>query len=151
LSAIGNLFGCAAFSHEAPARVFAGFYMTANLTGRRILLVEDQYLLASELSAALEQSGAIVLGPANDLNSARAVAAEQPPEAAILDVKLATELVYPLADELAKRDIPFLFATGFDCDVLPDRFRGAPCYEKPVNVREIVSALGRLVQTAPAL
>src|SRR5262245_32101863 len=115
--------------------------MKSDLDGRTVLLVEDEYLIASELSTALRRAGANVLGPARDADSARASLDGKHPDAAILDIALAADFVYPLADELLIAGVPMVFATGFDRRVLPERFRNLPHHLKPVRPSSLLRAL----------
>ena len=96
--------------HAAPmSRAHPG----ERLLGRRVLIVEDQALLALEMQFAFEDEGAEVLGPALTLEAARAVAlADEPIDAAVLDVDLIGHEVYPVAALLQKRGVPLLFHTG---------------------------------------
>src|SRR5262249_40980860 len=91
------------------------------LVGVRILLVEDEGLLALELKEVFNSMGAKVIGPFGGLNVAMQAARAQAIDVAILDVNLKGELVYPLAAELAARGVPFLFLTGYDTADLPDQ------------------------------
>ncbi len=119
--------------------------MAADLSGRTVLLVEDEYLIASELGTALRRSGATVLGPARDLDAARTALSTETPDAAVLDVKLHSDFVYALADDLMRSGVPIVFATRFDCAVLPERFRSVSCYEKPVSIRSLIRTVEHLI------
>lgn len=115
--------------------------MTASaLRGWRVLVVEDDYLIASDLKAELKGAGAEVLGPVPDLAGAMALLGSAP-DGAILDVNLGGEMVFPLADELRERRIPFVFATGYECGSIPERYARHPCLEKPLAVRDVARAL----------
>lgn len=115
----------------------------AVLAGRSYLLVEDEYLTASSLVTALEGVGATVLGPVSNLD--RAMEISQDPsfsvDGVILDVKLGGDMVYPFADMLVKRHVPFVFLTGYDCRSMPDSFRDAPCLTKPCDELELTRLL----------
>ena len=83
------------------------------LPGRRIMVVEDEYVLADELDVALTSAGAIVLGPMSSVKAALGLLeAGTAPDVAAVDVNLGGELAYPLADALRARKVPFLFTTG---------------------------------------
>jgi DNA-binding NtrC family response regulator len=117
-----------------------------SLQGRRILVVEDEYLLAGDFSQALASAGAEVIGPVASIEDAiRVIAAEAKIDAAVLDVNLRGELVFPVADELADRNIPFAFATGYDQWALPERFAERPRVEKPFKAQKITSVLSPLL------
>lgn len=113
------------------------------LQGRRVLVVEDEFLIAEMLSRDLQDAGAVVIGPASDLASAMGLLkAGLAMDAAVLDVNLGGEPVYPLADALEARGVPFVFATGYDVWALPERFAGVPRCEKPIDLRALLRALG---------
>ncbi|HEX6101539.1 MAG TPA: response regulator [Alphaproteobacteria bacterium] len=103
------------------------------LNGLKILLVEDEFFVALELKSMLHDLGAEVVGPVGRLNSARDLAASEPLQGAVLDVKLDGDTSFPLAEELLERGVPVIFTTGFDAAALPVKFRDAPRLAKPVN------------------
>lgn len=117
------------------------------LENQRILVVEDEYLLASDLTNVLQDAGVTVVGPCATLKDAM-VCAEQDGklDAAVLDVNLRGEMVFPLADSLMSRGVPFLFATGYDEGAIPDRFAGAMRLEKPLRME----ALGKVLKSMSA-
>ena len=117
------------------------------LRGRRILVVEDEYLLADDLTYALVDAGAEVIGPAGSVEDASAlVTSEERIDAAVLDVNLRGEMVFPVADALIGRGIPFAFTTGYDQWALPDRFADRPRLEKPFKGQRLATALLPLVE-----
>ena len=110
---------------------------------RRILVVEEEYLLAYDLRRDLEAAGAQVLGPAATVAEAlRILDGASLPDAAVLDVNLGGDKVYPLARTLRSRGVPLVFVTGFDAWALPREFADVPCYEKPVQMKQVLQALG---------
>ena len=109
--------------------------------GRRILIVEDEYFLADETRQKLEQLGAIVVGPAATVEDALELIASSKIDGAILDVHLGDEFVFPVAEELEQADVPFVFATGYDPDVIPVKFSGFALCGKPTELGKIASAL----------
>lgn len=116
------------------------------MLGKRILVVEDEYLLAADLSDALENAGFEVLGPVPDVSGGLAlVEQEERIDGALLDINLAGTLVYPLADTLTARAVPFAFASGFDQSVLPERFAGVARLEKPVSTRQALATLAQIM------
>lgn len=117
------------------------------LDGRRVLVVEDEYLLADDLSNALMQTGAEVLGPVPSVEQAMSlIGTEDRIDAAVLDVNLRGDMVFPVADALAARGVAFAFATGYDRATLPDRFAAAPHVEKPFRSANIAAVLGPLLR-----
>jgi CheY-like chemotaxis protein len=112
------------------------------LQGRTILVVEDEYFLATEISRALAKAGAEVVGPFPTVAEAWAAVAREPPvSAGLIDINLRGEMVYPLADLLRQRGIPFVFMTGYDRAALPAAYRDVPICDKPVNIRDFVLQL----------
>ena len=110
--------------------------------GRRILVVEDDWLIVADLVQELEASGAHVIGPIPTLELALKKLDEMPDmSAAILDVNLRGQMVFPLADELRRRHIPFVFATAYDADGFPEAYRNVPLVKKGAGVDEIAGLL----------
>ena len=119
------------------------------LEGMRILVVEDEYLLADDLRDALTEAGAQVLGPVPSVGDAQAlIAREAEIDAAVLDINLRGEMVFPVADVLSERGVPFAFATGYDEWALPERFAGAPRVEKPLKGALVMALLGPMLEGA---
>ncbi len=116
------------------------------LHGCRILVVEDEYLIADDLRLALIDAGADVLGPVPTVAAAHSViAAESRIDAALLDINLGGTMVFELADALEARSVPFAFATGYDESAIPERFAAVPRLEKPVKARNVLAALAPLL------
>jgi two-component sensor histidine kinase/DNA-binding response OmpR family regulator len=103
------------------------------ITGSRILLVEDEVVVAMTMHEMLTELGYSVRGPHGRLSDAFADALEQPPDAAILDVNLNGEMIYPLAEFLMKQKVPFLFVTGYGAESIDQRFVGIPILQKPID------------------
>ncbi|MFN3512822.1 MAG: PAS domain S-box protein [Phenylobacterium sp.] len=113
---------------------------------RRILVVEDETLLAMELASALEAAGWTVVGPGYSLAEGLALAhANEDLDAALLDVNLSGRAVYPLAAELKAAGVPFVFCTGYEMVDPEGRFIDAPLIRKPVNFQLLNRELARLV------
>ena len=110
------------------------------LSGCRILVVEDEYMIADDITQALVAAGAEVLGPvASAADAAELIAGGGRIDAAILDINLRDGAVFPAADTLAERNIPFAFATGYEQWSLPERFQGRPVVEKPFSASNIAA------------
>lgn len=124
---------------------------SGSLADRRILVVEDEYILARQLVRTLTQEGAVVLGPVPDVARALAMVADGPGEidVAILDVNLVGEKVYPVAEALLDRGVPFLFASGYDADESGLRFTGIRHLVKPLMMKSLVAALVAEMDAAP--
>ncbi len=105
----------------------------AAVPAKRLLLVEDEFLLSALLVQDLQAAGYEVLGPYATLASAMAAARSGSFDAAILDINLKGELVYPLAEELTRQQIPFLFLSGYALVNMPERFRSHPRIAKPAS------------------
>lgn len=120
------------------------------LMGLRVLVVEDEILLAMELVDELEELGAIPVGPIQNLEAAMAAVHEHHFDAAMLDVDLNGSLSLPIANALQERGTPFLFVTGNDAFVRA-HFPAIPVHPKPCDMALIVDALELLVrQRSPA-
>jgi len=107
----------------------------------RVLLVEDEYFVAIEVVKALEAKGFAAVGPARSIGEALQLIETTPIDAAILDINLRNQPVYPLAEEFEARKIPFVFATGYGEQAIPQRFRHVPRFEKPLDLEQLVNAV----------
>ena len=119
-----------------------------SLVDRRVLVVEDEYLIAMEMAHCLRAEGAEIVGPVANAKQALALIEAGPLDAAVLDVNLRGEAVYEVADRLCERRVPYLFATG---EVLiEDRsdYRSRPKLEKPMLGTELLLAVRRLIGTS---
>ena len=94
----------------------------AELRGLRVLVVEDEFLVALELETMLHGLGAEVIGPLGGLDQAVACARQEALDLALLDVNVGGRLVTPVAEALAARAIPFVFCTGYGAASLPGRY-----------------------------
>lgn len=123
-----------------------------NLRGCHVLVVEDEFMLAEDLSQELAEAGVHIIGPAQSLERAiELLATADVLDAAVLDVNLQGKPVFPLADALFERQVPFVFTTGYDASVLPARFRSMRCCSKPVDMERLVEALQAAILTARAV
>lgn len=112
------------------------------LAGRRVLVVEDEYLLADDLCRSLKAAGAEVVGPAPSVDRALGLLEAGPaPDLAVLDVNLGGEPVLPVAEALAARGVRFALATGYDAWALPETLIDVPRCEKPVDARRLIEVL----------
>jgi CheY-like chemotaxis protein len=113
-----------------------------DLRGHRLLVVEDEYLVASDLAQALEDRGVQVVGPAGSIEEALAlVALEDHIDGAVLDINLRGQLAYPVADALRARGVPFVFATGYEAWIIPVAYADVPRVDKPVDTRALTHLL----------
>ncbi len=113
------------------------------LAGRRVLVVEDDYVIATDTVGMLEEAGASPIGPIGWLDEALAVASDLDVQFdfAILDVDLHGVPSYQIADALQARGIPFVFATGFSLDAIGTAYSKYARLEKPVSERALLLAL----------
>src|SRR5262245_32549584 len=112
--------------------------MTAPLAGRRLLVVEDDYLIAEEITDALRSGGAEVVGPVASIAAALDLLAEtEHVDGAVIDLNLKGKMSYPVADALLARAIPFTFLTGYDQINLPLQYQGIYLCEKPTNALKV--------------
>lgn len=117
------------------------------INGLRLLIVEDALLLMLELEAGLEEAGAYIAGAASDLEEAMQMV-DLPLDAAVLDANLNGVSVGPVAEALAARGVPFVFATGYgDSKMAPQGF-GAPIIRKPYDVTQVAAALAEVTGRA---
>jgi DNA-binding response OmpR family regulator len=105
---------------------------------RHILVAEDEFLVATVLEEDLRAAGYGIVGPFASLAKAVEAARSERFDLAILDVNLNGEMVYPLADELLSRGVPFLFLSGYGKAHLPERFRALPQLAKPYDPRDLL-------------
>lgn len=110
-----------------------------DLQGLHILIVEDEWMLAGDLARYFSKMGAVVLGPVATVEQASKHTDEA--EAAILDVNLNGRRVFPIADELMRRGVPFVFFSGDEDIVIPERLRYASSLRKSSNGQAVFDAL----------
>ena len=112
------------------------------LHDRRILVVEDEYLIAMSLADALENAGSVVVGPVPSVDKAiQTIDSEPDIDAAVLDVNLGGMLAYPVADMLIARKIPFVFTSGYEDNVLRNRYSQIRNCPKPYLFQAMEEAL----------
>ena len=112
------------------------------LRDRRILVVEDEYLVAMSLAEALQDAGSIVLGPVPSVDKAiETIELEPHIDGAVVDVNLGGLLAYPVADLLIARKIPFVFTSGYEDNLLRDRYSQVKNCAKPYLFTAMEDAL----------
>ena len=119
------------------------------LAGLRLLVVEDDYLVAADMCASLRRRGAAVMGPVANVRRSRELVRQQRPDVALLDINLNGHLAFDLAHELESEGIRTIFTTGYDVAFLPESLRDSPCLQKPVNLNALVHLIRENVQSAP--
>lgn len=116
------------------------------LSGLRILVVEDNALLAMTVDSILQNAGAEVAGPVGTLSEAEQLAAAEPLSGALLDIKLNSDEIWSVARILLDRGVPFIFCSGhFDRDGLPREWSTFPILTKPARARQIVERLAGVI------
>ncbi|MBD8554182.1 response regulator [Rhizobium sp. CFBP 8762] len=112
------------------------------LSGLVIMVVEDEYLIALDTVDALVNAGATVVGPFATVSAAQSsLMSGDKVDAAVLDVHLNGDLVFPLADALLAKNIPYIFASGYDSDVFPSQHQANHRLLKPYDPRLLVKLL----------
>jgi len=120
--------------------------MTAALEGLRILVVEDEFLVASLIENMLESSGCLVSGPIPRLAEALEAVDHGTYDAAILDVNLGGDRIDPVAEALSQRNVPFAFVTGYGAGALPREYADRPRLCKPFKMADLLGMLTDLVR-----
>ncbi|HEY1795083.1 MAG TPA: response regulator [Stellaceae bacterium] len=117
----------------------------------KILIVEDNTLVAETIAEALMDSGYEVVGPAPTLSAGMELAVDADLDGALLDVDLAGRMCFPIAAILAKRKVPFLFLTGYhDASVIPPELRWAWRLTKPFHLADLDRVTAKAFGGAPA-
>ena len=118
-----------------------------SLTGRRVLIVEDEYFLADDLSQAVVQLKAEVLGPVATCEDAfDLLSTGERIDLAVLDINLQGESVFPVADTLIEQGVPFLFATGYNQAAIPAQYQQVLRWEKPFAPEALAQALSIIMR-----
>src|SRR5690242_20026735 len=115
-----------------------------DLTGSRVLLVEDEYYIADDLCRALEGCGAEVVGPFPSLDKALPLAERESLTCAVLDINLRGESGLRIAAALRGRNVPFIYSTGYSRTSVPEPLKGAAHLEKPFQVEELLRVVGQV-------
>jgi hypothetical protein len=109
-------------------------------------VVEDEYFLADDLHRHLASLGAEIVGPIAGLDEAEALLkADRAIDAALLDVNVRSEMIFPLARALRSRGVPFVFTTGYDRDTLGPEFLDVQIWEKPLDIQRVARGLVALM------
>ena len=112
-----------------------------NLNGLRVLVVEDEVAISLLLEDMLLDFGCEVVGPAGRLSAAKELASQEKLDLAVLDVNLAGQSIYPVAEALAARGIPFVFSTGYGSAGIYEPYRDRPVLQKPFAQHELQRVL----------
>ena len=121
------------------------------LAGCKILIVEDEYLIAEDVAATLREAGASIIGPAARLSDGMRLAGDTGQiDAAVLNIDLGGVTVFPLADELRSRGIRFIFLTGYVDGQIPDEYAAIPRCKKPTTPGCVIEELRPLLRPLAA-
>lgn len=115
----------------------------------RILIVEDEPIIAMQLGALVEELGCVAVGPAPDLQTARKLLADEKPDGAILDISLKGDNSLPIADELVRLGKPWIFTTGYIADDLESRYPDVPVVLKPFAFEQLGDLIVRMKLRRP--
>jgi CheY-like chemotaxis protein len=121
--------------------------MQGLLVGQHILVVEDEYYLATDTADAIRRAGATVLGPCSNEQDALAQIKSRSPSAALLDINLGLGPTFNIARMLKQNDVPLIFVTGYDAEVIPPEFAKVPRLQKPVEELHIISLLAEILNS----
>ncbi|MDQ0466378.1 CheY-like chemotaxis protein [Caulobacter ginsengisoli] len=123
--------------------------MPSPLAGRRILVVEDEMMVALLLEDMLADLGCLVVGSVVCVEDALAMIDILFLDAAVLDVNLGGQMSYPIADALIAAGVPFIFSTGYAANRLQEGYRTLPMLQKPYHRSELADALAAILALAP--
>jgi CheY-like chemotaxis protein len=115
----------------------------APLRNKRLMVVEDEFLVATELAYALEEMGAEITAMTGHLAEAMK-AADQQLDGALIDVQLGSEKSYPLVEKLSGAGVPFILITGYDTSALPEHMQELPRLDKPFAAEQLTQLAGSL-------
>lgn len=117
------------------------------LRSRRILVVEDEYMIAQEIADLLSDLGAETVGPVPSIGDAlRLIATEERIDGALLDVNVNSQAVWPVVDALLERGVPMVLTTGYDASAIPSAYSHLPRQEKPTTGSDLTRALAHALE-----
>ncbi|MER9894819.1 response regulator [Mesorhizobium sp. M0119] len=117
------------------------------MTGKvRVLIVEDEWLIADDAAAYLRKAGHQVVGPVSSVTAALHLVGEGGIDAALLDIQLNEETSYPIAEALRTRGVPFAFLSGYGEREIPAGFRTCRIVQKPASQSAILNAVDELAR-----
>ena len=122
----------------------------AELAETRILVVEDEAIIALEMETLLTQASCEVI-PCSSLQSGLLAAKERTFDAAVLDINLHGQLSFAIADALAEKNVPFIFVSGYEVEIVPRQHRRRPFVGKPYMSQRLLKTLFDTMQNAEPL
>lgn len=111
------------------------------LHGKRIIVVEDEYFAAIEVSNAIKTAGGECIGPYSSISDSLIEGINHHIDAAVLDVNIRDDLIYPVADLILQKGIRLIFVTGIDLQNIPAGYRSNTVLLKPVNINYLIALL----------
>ena len=114
------------------------------LQGKKVMIVEDEALIAMLFEDILEDTGCRIVGPAMNVRQALELARTDAIDVAVLDVNLNGESSFPVATLLADRGVPLVFSSGYGSEGLPPEWQGWPTLPKPFTSDEVLDTLARV-------
>jgi two-component system, response regulator PdtaR len=115
----------------------------------RVLVAEDEFLVFLALEEDLRANGFAIVGPFTTLAEAHDAVMREPVDLALLDINLCGEMIFPVADELLARNVPFIFLSGYSSAAVPEGYRQFLRFEKPYDPAKLMDALRQLSQEKP--
>ncbi len=115
------------------------------LEGKRVLVIEDDYYLATDDAATIEEAGGTVVAFTADANEARALMEHEQIDCALVDINLGYGPVFETAQALRDHHVPFIFTTGYDAAAIPQEFRNVVRLEKPFDQRKLLTTLANML------
>ena len=129
----------------------SGQITVQELRGRRVLVVEDEYFTANDIARELAKAGAEIVGPVGRLDEALALSRQARIDMAVLDLNLHDEMVYPAADVLIARQVPIVFLTGYDAEIIPPSYAHLAQCVKPIDPERVIEELAKAATCSVAL
>lgn len=112
----------------------------------RVLIVEDDYLIAENVAEVLREVGIYVVGPVGKFQEACQMVQDIPLDCAVLDINIVGGTAFPLIDVLIQSNVPVLLMTGYDQEELPAKYRSLPLIQKPLLKGDVVGAFKKLFE-----
>lgn len=119
-----------------------------SIKGARVLIVEDEYMIADDLARALREAGGDPVGPVSTLEQAEEILGQAHVDAAIFDLDLRGKMAFDLIERLVASGLPCLIVSGYGDDVLPETLDRVSRLEKPVNPKTVIERLGNELSVA---
>lgn len=117
------------------------------LSGRRVLVIEDEYFLVDDIARALTALGARIIGPYGGLDEATDVVERDIAiDAAIVDINLRDGMIFPLARILRSRKVPLVFTTGYDRNSIEPEFQDVRLWGKPLDIKAVARELAVMIR-----